>query len=96
MLKENVMDKRLCVLLMIICGQHRFQSDCRYNACNFVTGTESQSSGDLSSDRTVMHSTYAGVPTVKSEVKEETDTDSDVKPAPLHCVAAGMSLIFYW
>jgi hypothetical protein len=25
-------------------------------------------------------------------VKEETDTDSDVKPAPLHCVDAGV----YW
>jgi hypothetical protein len=39
-----------------------------------------------------MYSAYAGVPTVKSEVKEETDTDSDVKPALLHCVDAGV----YW
>jgi hypothetical protein len=39
-----------------------------------------------------MYSAYAGVPTVKSEVKEETDTDSDVKPAPLHFVDAGV----YW
>jgi hypothetical protein len=37
-----------------------------------------------------MYSAYAGVPTVKSEVKEETDTDSIVKPAHLHCVDAGM------
>jgi hypothetical protein len=43
-----------------------------------------------------MYSAYAGGPTVKSEVKEETGTDSDVKPAPLHCVDAGMSLIFWW
>jgi hypothetical protein len=60
------------------------------NIRNFVTGTESQSAGDLSSDRTVMYSAYAGVPIVKSEVKEETDTNSDVKPAPLHCVDTGM------
>jgi hypothetical protein len=62
-----------------------------YNACDF--GTESQSAGDLSSDRTVMYSAYAGVPTVKSEVKEETDTDSDAKSTPLHCVDTGMSLM---
>jgi hypothetical protein len=37
-----------------------------------------------------MYSAYAGVPTVKSEVKEEAETDSDVKPAPLHCTDAGM------
>jgi hypothetical protein len=42
-----------------------------------------------------MYSAYAGVPTVKSEVKEETDNDSDVKPAPLHCVDAGMTLMFW-
>jgi hypothetical protein len=69
------------------------EEDCRHNACNFVKGTESQSAGDLSSDRTVMYSAYAGVPTVKSEVKEETDTDSDVKPALLHCVDAGVYLM---
>jgi hypothetical protein len=37
-----------------------------------------------------MYSAYAGVPIVKSEVKEETDTNSDVKPAPLQCVDTGM------
>jgi hypothetical protein len=37
-----------------------------------------------------MYSAYAGVPTVKSEAKAETDTDSDVKPAFLHCVDAGV------
>jgi hypothetical protein len=58
----------------------------------YVSDTPSQSAGDLSSDRTVMYNAYAGVATVKSEVKEETDTDSDVKPAPLHCVDAGV----YW
>jgi hypothetical protein len=42
-----------------------------------------------------MYNAYAGVPTVKREVKEETDTDSDVKPAPLHCVDAGISLMFW-
>jgi hypothetical protein len=61
----------------------------------FVTGTESQSAGELSSNITVMCSAYAGVSTVKSEVKEEIDTDSDVKPSPLHCVDAGMSLMFW-
>jgi hypothetical protein len=60
----------------------------------YVSDTPSQSACDLSSDRTAMYSAYAGVPTVKSEVKEETDTDTDVKPARLHCVDAGMSLFF--
>jgi hypothetical protein len=58
-----------------------------------VSDTENQSAGDINDDRIVMYNAYAGVPTVKSEVKEETDTDSDVKPAPLHCVDANMSLI---
>jgi hypothetical protein len=61
----------------------------------YVSDTPSQGVGDLSSDRTVMYSAYTGVPTVKREVKEETDTDSDVKPAPLHCVDAGMSLMLW-
>jgi hypothetical protein len=62
---------------------------------NYYVSDTSRSAGDLSSDRTVTYSAYAGVPTVKSEVKEETDPDSDVKPAPLHCVDAGMSLMFW-
>jgi hypothetical protein len=52
----------------------------RYNACNFVT--ESQSAGEICDDRMAMYIAYAGVSTVKSEVREETDTDSNVKPAP--------------
>jgi hypothetical protein len=42
-----------------------------------------------------MYIAYAGVSTVKSEVKEETDTDSDVKPALLHCVDVGMRFMFW-
>jgi hypothetical protein len=61
-----------------------------------VSDAESQSADDINDDRIVMYNAYAGVPTVKSEVKEETDIDSDVKPAPLHSVDAGISLMLWW